>query len=157
MNILDNKIKKLRKEVGVHSLYLFLILSLLIVLVFVSYHFQTRETYMLFVYLGTVISSILLLLFFFLFIQNVLPRLYYIKTLKKSMYTNLYSNTVRFVKELKNETYEGIPCKRIVLKDKDEDKEGEFLIEQSECSFQEGKEYKIISHDSFILFKEEEK
>lgn len=73
------------------------------------------------------------------------------------MYTNLYSNTVLYVKELKNETYEGIPCKRIVLKDKDEDEEKEFLIEESECSFQEEKEYKILSHDSFILSKEEEK
>lgn len=112
---------------------------------------------MAYVYLGTIISSLLLLLFLFLFVHNLLPRLNYIKLLQKSMYTNLYSNVVSFIKEIKNETYEGIPCKRIVLKDKDEEEEKEFLIEESECSFEEKKEYRIVSHDSFILFKEEEK
>lgn len=73
------------------------------------------------------------------------------------MYTNLYSNTVFFIKEVKDETYEGIACKRVLLKDKDEEEEKEFLIEESECYFQKEKEYKILSHDSFILLKEEGK
>lgn len=157
MDILQTKIKELRKEIGLHSLYLFFILSLLIAVCILFYHFQTRETYMLFVYLGTIISSILLLLFLFLFIHNLLPRFNYVKLLKKSMYTNLYSNTVLFIKEVKDETYEGIACKRVLLKDKDEEEEKEFLIEESECSFQKEKEYKILSHDSFILLKEEGK
>lgn len=152
---IDESIKNLKREIFLNLIPIGIITLLIIGFFIFGWIIQNRENFMILVYVGTALSTILLLAISFLLFHNILPRKRYIKLLKEAQFTNIYKNEIVFLEELKEETFKGVPCLRLLVKEKDEEKEIEFLIERSSFSFNKNKTYVIFSHDMLILWWEE--
>lgn len=152
---IDEKIKSIKKEILINLLPLVLLLILLVAFYLLAWNLNTRSNYMVYVYAGTAVSTLILLAMSFIFIHNILPRKRYISLLKEAKYTNIYRNKIIFLKEIGDETFKGVSCVRFLAKEKDEDKDIEFLIEKSSMVFKENEIYSVFSHDGLIIGREE--
>ncbi len=157
-NLLDDKyIQDLKKKITNYRLSIIFLLLLGILITFLIFFFQTRKTMTIFIWLGTLSISIILITISFIVFTLYEPKQKVLQKLNKAkknspikydfLLTNYYENYV---------TYDGFHAKKIMVRNNDSEIDlTYFLNAEDAIKLEIGKHYEMEVVDRLILFIKE--